>query len=431
VTDHLVSRVADHCERHGLLPDGPLLTMVSGGADSMCLLHMLVALHRHEVGVLTIDHGLRPEAAAEVDGVVHTAEALGCAIHVVRLTLGPGNGVQVRARNARRAVARGLVDSAGYAAVATGHTASDQAETVLFRLARGTGRTGARAMAPRTGDLVRPLLVVTRDEIREWCRENRISFVDDPSNADTAYARARVRHDLLPALAAVHPGAELHLAAFADRMQDEAALLDEIVDAAWGRCFDGEGLGVVALLVEPPPLRALLVRRLIDAAGLPGDAQAARSVQRVVDAASSGRPIEIPGGIALVERGRLVVERPPIPAPDAQPLGVPGEVMFGASRVSAQPGVARDPRPGCVAVADSGPLVVRSPRAGDRIALSGGGSQAVGRLLAAAGVPSRRRPQVPLVARGNDVVWVAGHRADLRHLAPPGTPATILTLENV
>jgi tRNA(Ile)-lysidine synthase len=402
--------------------------MVSGGADSMCLLHVLREIHDHAVGVLTIDHGVRPESAGEAAMVAGAARELGCEAHVATLELTAGSSLQERARDARRQAAQALAAREGYASIALGHTASDQAETVLFRLARGTGRTGARGMAPASGNLVRPLLGVTRAETRSWCRGRGIGFFDDPSNANRAFARARVRHGLLPALGLVHPGAERHVAAFADRLRDEDALLNDLVDHAWHRCAGGDGLLVDGFANETPALRPLLIRRLIDRAGLPGEAQGARFVERVLHVALTGGAVEIPGGVALVERGTLLVE-PPAAAPAPALLPVPGVAQFGSALVRAHPGVAAPPNAGSVAVTGDEPLLVRSPLAGDRVALAGGGHQAVGRLLASAGVPARRRPQVPVVTMGDRVVWVAGHRADPRSLAPVGAPATILTLE--
>lgn len=430
VTDRLIANVADHCERHGLLPRGPLLAMVSGGADSMCLLHVVREIHGHPVGVLTIDHGVRSDSATEADVVARSARDLGCGAYVVALGLQGGPSLQERARDARREAAHNLAAREEYAAIAVGHTASDQAETVLFRLARGTGRTGARGMAPASGNVVRPLLGVTRAETRAWCRERGIAFFDDPSNANRAFARTRVRHELLPALGLVHPGAERHVAAFADRLRDEDALLNELVDHAWHRCTRGEGLSIDALHAETPALRPLLVRRLIDRAGLPGEAQEARFVGRILQLAGVAGRMEVPGGVVWVERGVLSVESPPSAAPPAVALPVPGVARFGQALIRARPGVAAPPNARSVAVTGDQPLVVRSPLGGDCVALAGGGHQAVGRLLASAGIPARRRPHVPVVAIGDRVVWVAGHRADPRNLAPVGTPATILTLEN-
>ncbi|HET6690550.1 MAG TPA: ATP-binding protein, partial [Miltoncostaeaceae bacterium] len=141
--ERLQDRVAAHCRRHDLLPPGaPVLAMVSGGADSTCLMHLLTRLHDGPVGVLTVDHGLRPGSAEEAWRVVEAARGLGLRAHVASPGLAAGAGVQARARAARLAAAREVAAREGYARIATGHTASDQAETVLFRLARGTGRTG-------------------------------------------------------------------------------------------------------------------------------------------------------------------------------------------------------------------------------------------------------------------------------------------------
>ena len=173
------ARVADHCRRHGLLPAGaPVLAMVSGGADSMCLMHMLAGIHDGPLGVLTIDHGLRPEAGPECAAVADAARDLGLEVRVERLCMSPGPGLQERARDLRLARARAVAVAGGYARIATGHTASDQAETVLFRIARGTGRTGALGIAPRRDELIRPLLPLDRDETRAWCAAQGLAVAD-------------------------------------------------------------------------------------------------------------------------------------------------------------------------------------------------------------------------------------------------------------
>ena len=430
VPNALETRVADHCHRHGLLPPGrPVLAMVSGGPDSTCLMHLLTRIHDGPVGVLAVDHGLREASRREAEGVRERAAALGLTAHVERLGLAPGAGVQERARTGRLAAAGRVAREHGYERIATGHTASDQAETVLFRLARGAGRTGALGMAPRRGRLVRPLLCATAAETRRWCAGQGLAVVEDPSNSDPAHARTRVRAGLLPALAAVHPGAEAHLAAAADLLRDEAELLDPLVEEAWRRAAAGPGLDPGALAVQPRAMRRLLARRLIAEAGLEGDALGGESVARALETAADGRRRNLPGGGGVsLEGGRLVAFGPAPDAPPPAPLAVPGATPFGEVVVRAAAAAAVPPRPDRVAVRLDGPATVRSSRPGDRLALPGGGRRAVGRLLADAGVPARLRHLVPVVATGERVVWVAGHRAAADLVVRDGSAAVVLEL---
>ncbi len=424
------ARVADHCRRHGLLPPGaPVLAMVSGGADSTCLMHLLTRVHDGPVGVLSVDHGLRAGSAGEADAALEAAAALGLRTHRVDLAMEPGPGAPERARALRLDAAARVAAAGGYTRIATGHTASDQAETGLFRMARGAGRTGAPGMAPRRGDLVRPLLPLDASETRAWCAAHGLPVAVDPTNADPAYARTRVRDGLVPALAAVHPGAERHVAAFAEVLRDEAELIAPLVDAAWERARDGDGLRVDALLAEPAAMRRLLVRRLVAGAGLPADAAGTGPLARVLGLCGAPGVVNLPGdGRAAVARGVLVVSGPPRPAPAEADLGIPGRVRFGDVAVAARIGAAAPPAADRVAVACGRPLRVRSTRPGDRLPLRDGGHVAVGRLLADRGVPARRRPEVPVVADGDRVVWVAGHRAADDLLAPPGVRAVVLEL---
>jgi tRNA(Ile)-lysidine synthase len=427
----LESRVAGHCHRHDLLPAGlPVLALVSGGPDSMCMLDVLLRLHDGPVGLLSMDHGLRPAAAGEVEMVARHAHAAGCAVHTESLAVAPGPGVQERARDARLACAARVAAEHGYARIAVGHTASDQAETVLFRIARGTGRAGATGMAPRRGPFIRPLLCVSRAETHAWCLDRGIPVADDPSNRDRTYGRVRVRHDLLPALEGIHPDAHRHVAHLAELLRDEGEVLMPLVDDAWDRCARQGGLDAESLAGEPAAMARLLVRRLVAEAGLPASAAERVHVERALDVAREGGRISVPGGGGVArERGTLVAFGPGAAEPAAVDLPVPGSARCGGYDLQAGRGRAREPRPDEVAVTVDGPFEVRPPRSGDRLSLAGGGRRAVGRLLADAGVAARLRPQVPVVAQGDRVVWVVGHRAAADLLAAPGSPALVLRAE--
>ena len=426
----LEDRVRDFCAREGLLPAGSgVLLMVSGGADSTCLMHVVAGIHDGPVHVLSVDHGLRAAAAAEAVAVSDAARGLGLTAHVESLGLAPGPGALERARDARLAAAERVRAREGLDLIATGHTLTDNAETILFRAARGTGRTGAMGIASRRDRLVRPLLALTREEVRAWCVAGGLPFVDDPTNDDPSTARARVRHGLVPALAAVHPSAQRNLARLAALLADEAAVVDAAADAAWGRLATGHGLDAAALGREPVAIARLLTRRLLDDAGLPSAAREADAVDAVLARAAAGRGLtEVPGGVVAVDSGVLVAEAAPAVRPPIAPssLAVPGAVSLPGIEVRASRGTA-GPTTGDSAWVRAGDgLVVRASREGDRIALAGGGHQPVGRLLQAAGVPARHRPAVPVVAEGDRVLWVAGHRASADAVAAPGEPAVNL-----
>ena len=178
-----------------LVPAGaPLLVLVSGGGDSVALLDVAVRLESR-VSALHVNYGLRDGSSGDEEFVRELCAGLGVPLFAERVALGedPSGNLQERARDARYALAERLTEG-DYAAA---HTASDQAETVLYRLAVSPGSRALYGMAPRRGRLVRPLLGVTREEVRSYLRSRGLEWREDPSNADRRFARARVRHDLI------------------------------------------------------------------------------------------------------------------------------------------------------------------------------------------------------------------------------------------
>ncbi len=426
VRDPLLARIAEYARTHRApAPGERVLAMVSGGPDSVCLLHALLEIHDGPVGVVSVDHGLRPEAADEVAGVREIAGVLGCEFVELRLDVGAGPGVQERARDARYAAVREVAAAGDWDVIAVGHTASDQAETVIMRLARGTGRTGALGMAPRSGDLVRPLLCVGAVETVAWCQRAGIAAVVDPSNRDDTYTRVRARA-LLGELERLHPQAERQVARFVDLLRDEAEVLDAVVGDAWARCVDDRGLDIAALAAEPVATRRVLVRRLLAEHGLGGDALGAAAIGRVLGVATGGSRTEVVGGVVLRERDRLVVHTETVVEPSPVALVVPGAVRFGTREIRGHMGHGAAPERRRVTIARAGQISVRGPRPGDRIGLNGGGHARVGRILQSDGVPARLRPLVPVVLVDDVPVWVAGHRVCAGALAAHGAPAVVL-----
>jgi tRNA(Ile)-lysidine synthase len=307
-------RMLEAVREGGLLAvDRPLVAMLSGGRDSVCLLDLAVCLlGADSVTAVHVNYGLRDDSDADEEHCAALCAQLGVALETERPRRpeGPGN-LQSWARDTRYAAAARLALGEG-ASIATGHTADDQVETILYRLASSPSRRALLGMRERDGSLVRPLLGFTRAQTTAYCEERGLAWRDDPSNAEGGYARNRVRHGLAAALAEVHPAAARNVLRTAALLRDEAEVLDALVDAELGANGSERGAIELSRLAElPPALRRLVVQRLADrAAGRPVPG-AANHADQVAGLRRTGTAmLDLGGGVrAVVERGVLHAER--------------------------------------------------------------------------------------------------------------------------
>jgi tRNA(Ile)-lysidine synthase len=410
----------DGARESGLVQPGrPLLVMVSGGGDSVALLDIAHRLGA-SVAALHVNYGLREDAGADEDFVRDLTDRLGVPLHVHRVTLPEGN-LQELARDARYALAEEVAQG-DYAAA---HTASDQAETVLYRLAVSPGSRALHGMAPRRGRLVRPLLEVTREEVRDYLRARGLEWREDPSNADRRFARARVRHDVLEALRELSPAAERTIAETARQLREEAEVLDAAVAEALAGLGGGSAISFDALKEHPPALRRLILRSLAERAGPARRALSRRETEEILSLGDHGtKSLDLGGGLrAVAEYGTLRFTR----SGDAEPpapveLTVPGRARFGEWELEARLG-----GPGDVAVTNVGPaLTVRAWRDGDRMRPAGlGGTKTLQDLFTDRKVPRALRRTLPVVESQGEIVWVAGVAVDERFAAEEGAPGTV------
>ena len=299
----------------GLLPPGSqLVAMLSGGRDSVCLLDLAARLlGPGQVTALHVNYGLRDDSDADEEHCATLCERLDVRLEIERPRRpeGPGN-LQAWARDTRYAAAAKLALDADRS-IAAGHTADDQVETILYRLASSPSRRALLGMRPRDGKLVRPLLPFSRAQTTAYCEERGLAWRDDPTNSGSDYARNRVRHGLATALAEVHPAAAKNVLRLADLLRDEAEVLDALVGAELDgmnssprNTIELERLGEL-----PPALRRLVVQQLADrAAGRPV-AGAARHADEVAALRRTGTSmLDLGGGVrAIAERGTLRAER--------------------------------------------------------------------------------------------------------------------------
>jgi len=306
--------------------DRPVVVMLSGGRDSICLLDVAVALlGREQVSALHVNYGLRASAEDDQRHCVSACSALGVELELVRAddaALDKSDGgvsaapqaignVQAWARDLRYSAAAATAARRD-ALMATGHTADDQVETILYRLAASPGRRALQGMVASDGRLIRPLLCVSRVQTTAYCEALGLSWRDDESNEDERYARTRVRAGLLPALRAVHPAADANVLRTAALLREETELLAELVE----RELEGRSSIALARLRElPTALARLVVVHLAESATGAYVPQAGDRVQELLALGRRGGRAELHlGGRAgaVIEDGTLtMVKLPP------------------------------------------------------------------------------------------------------------------------
>jgi len=439
---------------------------VSGGADSMALLHLLAPVCRArgiETTVLHLDHGLR-DAAARADAlfVREAAEKAGLAFREATASIpaSPGQSYEMVAREARLTFFARCVRDLNLDAVATAHQADDTAETLMLRLLRGAGAGGLSGLRPRSElriddlrlPLVRPLLAIPSAALRAWLTAAGHTWREDASNRDTTIPRNHLRHTVFPWLTReLGSDPRPALVRSAEILRDEDVFLDELADQALEACQTGDRLQIAQLRRQPPALRRRLLRLWLRSLGQPPDATGLTVCRAVLDQLDTDTwQTTLPGGRLLrIEIGELFLvgrttDRPrPAPFILADP-DIRGTYDFGPFRITLSPAdsiVRQTNTPGqlpatCTfarAALATATLGIRTWLPGDRIAPVGlAGSKKIQDIWTDAKVPAELRATLPLLTRGNEVLWIPGYRV-ARALAvdDPIRPLVNLRVESV
>ncbi len=425
--NEFVRRVDETIRRRGMLKGGErIVVAVSGGPDSMALLHALHALqpeHATELHVAHFDHRLRPDSADDAQFVARRARELDLPVTIGSSTANEQERKRLSPEEAARERRLRFLEDVAHAIdagrIATGHTLDDQAETVLMRFLHGAGARGLGGIPPVAGSFIRPLIDRTREEVEEYCRALGETPRRDTTNDSTMYLRNAIRHEVIPVLEQkVNVRLKEALARAADLLREDDAFLDALaadaLDAEDGR------IPVDKLLALPTALQRRVVRRALGPPGVD-----AAHVERILDLArknASGDAIDLPLRLnARLEYGSLLIGRAPSPETASEvPLVVPGrtEVPWADATIvvwqdGTKPASWPDGKSVCVIDEDAlrGEPIVRPRRRGDRLVPLGmKGSKTVADLFSDEKVPRARRDLVPIVATQDDVVWVAGYR---------------------
>lgn len=441
----MLSKVREFIAANDLFRPGDRIGVaVSGGIDSVCLLHVLmtVADPTQTLIVCHFDHGLRTESTDDAAFVRNISAAWGLACRVERLDVksyakAKHLSLEMAARELRYAALNRLAAALGLNRIALGHHQGDQVETVLLRIIRGTGLDGLGGMDAKRADglMIRPLLCVNREEIRDYAAKSHLSWVEDSTNSLVEIPRNRVRHELLPQLRRdYNPGVEGALLGLAALAREAREHLEKELTEVWdnlgirmensGMLFNGP-----VLLGLPGTLARLALRRFVALAGGDPGRLSKNATERLWHfiRGTGGRRLSIPGGLTMVRRGGdfFLGRVQAAPAISGLSLAGPGIAVLPDGRgIKAAywdgnpPGwqdVGKDE-----AFVDGDllawPLSIRSRRPGDRfhpLGLQGG--KKVKEVLIEAKIPRESRNAVPLVVDGSGrVIWLAGLRADQR-----------------
>ena len=449
------ARVLAWCEQAGLFAQGQrVAAAVSGGADSMALLRILLALAGRlgvEVSGCHVNHKLRGAAADADEAFVRAACArLGVPLTVCRAGeegLPDASGGEAGARALRYACFARL-HGAGIDRIATAHTVTDQAETLLFRLARGTGLHGAGGIRPARDFYVRPLLCLTRAEVEAYCRAAGQEWVTDETNLSDAYARNRLRHDALPALRQANAGAERNLARFCEKAARADAYFARAAGALLAGAAEGPGVWALEPLQKADPLVLEAAAHALVAPHRDPEERYIRLVCRMLRQGSGA--VQLRPDVRLrAGQGRLRRETPPPEGatpleassfrPEKRteyPLGggkiLRARVEKGSFQEKTQVVHKKDLKN----VADYAritmlhpALTLRSRLPGDTYRPAGRGvTKPLRKWMNEQAIPPAERDRLPLLADGSEVVWVCG-AGFAEGLAPDGETGLALRLE--
>lgn len=446
--DALLYRVQETIDRHRMLAVGEMIVVaVSGGVDSMVMLHLLLRLRtRYSISlhVAHLNHELRGAESAETANFVRTH----CEVHQIPATVTSADGrilrdrrmgsVQAVARDLRYRFLERVADEQNADKIALGHHRDDQAETVLMNLLRGSGIRGLGGIPPVRGRVIRPLIDCAREEIERYARKEGIPYVEDSSNRTLVYSRNRIRLQLLPELAKRFNPRVVHaLANAATIFEAEDALVNgmaakELRAVLVSRSREAFVLSIPPMATLPSALRWRMIRRVAEElrGGRPGlTFQQTLAIDRLVMTRGAQGAVYAPGGLRAQRAGdRLVlslgegqargrISSCPMAVPGV--TVIPGVLLSLRSEILQKGAVDQLVSDTCTALLDADrtgmELQVRGWEEGDRFVPFGmDGRKKLQDFFVDVKVPRDRRRSVPLVVSGDQIVWVVGFRVDER-----------------
>lgn len=417
-----------------------VLCAVSGGADSMCLLALLRETADFELAAAHFEHGIRGEESLRDCAFVEEYcrdRGVACFVEhadVPALAAETGLGLEEAARSLRYAFLERTAEEEGFDYIATAHNADDNAETVLFHLARGTGPAGLRGIPPQRGNIIRPLLHLTRAEIEAYLAANGIPHVEDSTNSDEHFSRNRIRRSVVPVLKELNPSFPEAVERLGKLLRRDEACLDALAEDFIAGHFDGESLPAAELLGLHEAVSSRVVRKLLPQSVEEKHIDAALALCR-----GAGRAcVDLPGARLRCERGRLYfTEEEGFSFPETE-LPIGGSVAWEEAGLTIRAQIAESGqeihspfktyRLKCESI--NGKLRVGPTRPGERYRPLGRGcTKTLKSLFAEARCTRREKLCTPVIRDGTGIVLVHPFGAAERCACEATDKAIVVTIE--
>ena len=424
-----VKGFTEFIERHDLFNhDSKILAAVSGGMDSVLMVHLLKAAG-FSFGIAHCNFQLRgDESVRDQEFCNHLAEKLRVPFHTVNFDTAKHAAdekvsTQMAARQLRYQWFEEVRQQSGYDYIALAHHQNDAIETILLNLTRGTGIAGAHGILPKNSLLVRPLLFLGREAIAAVIDANRMDFVEDSSNASTKYARNKLRLEVIPKLKELNPALEETFEKNLRRFRELEILLERQVSQLKGRLFEFHDDEIYIPLDE---IKKLEPKRLLLFKLLQDFSVNETIVDDLIEALDKhpGRVFETPGYQLATDRTKLIISHNHTARPEEQQINISDrEISYGRYKLSVlhddSPLIIKD-NPMAVSVDSellSYPLTIRSWRQGDVFCPLGmKGSKKVSDFFVGEKIPLHKKQEIPLLVNGNgEIAWIGGYRPDDRY----------------
>jgi len=416
----VIRKIGQFIEENRLLTGGDkVIAALSGGADSVALLHILISLrekYKLDIYAAHFNHMIRGEAAdRDEDFARELCAGLGVDFRSGRADVPAaaaesGESLELCGRRLRYEYLQSVADELGGAAIATAHHMTDNTETVLMNLVRGSGLSGMCGIPVRRGNIIRPLLCVTREEIEDYCRLNRLDYVTDATNLDDAYTRNSLRLNVLPVLRGMNPSLDLSVGRMCEAAREADEYLEYISAEELSKCRTSVGYSCSGLLNMHTAVRSYAVRQILDEASAPVDRL---HIELITEALSSSGSVDLGRGLrAVCAQGtlRIIGGEEPVNAELCVPFSRHSETPLTVERIHTPDNriVNKKFLQNCIPcdiITDD--TVIRTRRASDtftdprrRV------TKSLKKLFNELKIPREKRDGILIIARGSTALWI-------------------------